>query len=79
VAKPLVKAWARAIVVLLLALLSINRAIEAFREYRKSVELKDIDPSASYMTFAQGDVALALFVAVVAIVVWRLKAPRPSP
>jgi hypothetical protein len=73
-------AWMRAIVVLLLALLSINRAIEAFREYRKSVELKDVDPSASdaYLTFAQGDAALAVFVAFVALLAWRVIRPTQS-
>lgn len=70
--------WVRYGIVLLAGIIAGGRTVGAWQAYRKSLALREVDPSGAdaYRTFAQVDLAVALSCLAVAVLVWWLLRPR---
>lgn len=70
--------WLRYGIVLLAGIIAGGRTAGAWQAYRKSLALREVDPSGAdaYRTFAQVDLAVAVSCLAVAVLVWWLLRPR---
>lgn len=70
--------WLRYGIVLLAGIIAGGRTAGAWQAYRKSLALREVDPSGAdaYRTFAQVDLAVAVSCLALAGLVWWLLRPR---